>query len=82
MAYPSLYLFIFLSFHHISSSISARVIKFCIHLEDNQVHAYYCKQNQGGENYFAFGSFSIFSYISHSKVMNMEIFIKDFLGTT
>ena len=41
MAYQSFYLSIFLSnkiFHHISSaSMSARVFKFCIHDEDDQV---------------------------------------------
>ena len=42
MAYQSLYLSIFLSFqqifHHVSSaSMSARVFKFCIYNEDNQV---------------------------------------------
>ena len=42
IAYQFLYLSIFLSnkfFHHISSaSMSARVFKFCIHDEDNQVY--------------------------------------------
>ena len=43
MAYQSLYLSIFLSsnkfFHHISSeSMNARVFKFCIHDEDDQVY--------------------------------------------
>ena len=53
IAYQSLYLFIFLSFqqfcHLISSvSMSATVVKFCIHnFKDNQV--YYCKQTQGAE---------------------------------
>ena len=54
MAYQFLYLSIFLSnkfFHHISlESMSARVFKFCIHDEDDQV--YYCEQNQGAVIYF------------------------------
>ena len=60
--------------------MSATVFKFCIHIEDNQVC--YCKQNQGAEIYFCllflFLPFSIF----HSNVMNIEIFVKDFLGAT
>ena len=40
---------------------------------------YYQKQNQGAEIYFAF-TFSIFLFsISHSYVMNIEIFVKDFI---
>ena len=55
MAYQSLYLSIFLSFQQVfhlisSASMGARVFKYCIHNEDNQV--YYCKQNQGAEIYF------------------------------
>ena len=84
MAYQSLYLSIFLSnkfFHHIiTASMSTRVFKFCICDEDNEV--YFCKQNQAAEIYFChLFLFSPFS-ISHSKVMNMEIFVKDFSGTT
>ena len=42
---------------------------------------YYCKQNQGAEIYFCLlFLFFIFS-ISHSNVINMEIFFKDFSGT-
>ena len=68
-------------FHLLSSaSMSARVFKFCIHNEDNQL--YDCKRNQGAEIYFCplfvFFLFSIF----HSNVMNMEIFVKDFSGST
>ena len=53
MAYQSLCLSNFLSyelFHHISSaSMSARVIKFCIHDKDNQVYCY--KQNENAVIY-------------------------------
>ena len=43
---------------------------------------HYWKQNQGAEIYFCLlFLFSPFS-ISHSNVMNMEIFVKDFSGTT
>ena len=85
MAYQSFYLSIFLSFlqffHLISSaSMSATVFKFCIHNEDNQVYNY--KQNQGAAIcFYLLFLFFLFS-ISHSNVMNMEIFVKDFLGTT
>ena len=84
MAYQSLNLSIFLSFqqffHLISSaSISATVFKFCIHNEDNQV--YYCKRNQDSEIYFCL-LFLFFSFFYHSNVMNMEIFVKDFSGTS
>ena len=49
-------------FNHISTaSIIARVLKFCIHAEGNQV--YCCKQNQGGENDFAL-FFNFCLYIS------------------
>ena len=83
MAYQSLFCpFFFLSenfFNHFSSaSTSARVFKFCIHDEDNQV--YYCKKH-GAEIYICLILFFPFS-ISHSKVMNIEIFVKNFLGTT
>ena len=86
MAYQSLF-FVHFSFfpifflHHISSaSMSARVFKFCIHDEYDQV--YYLKQNQGAEIYFCL-LFLFFPFsISHSKVMNMEIFVQDFSGTT
>ena len=65
-----MYPFFFLSnkvFNHISSaSISARVFKFCLHDEDNQV--YNCKQNQGAKFYFCL-LFLFFPFsISHSKV--------------
>ena len=75
--------FFFLSnnfFHLISSaSVGVTVFKFCMHNEDNQVH--YCKQNQGAEIYFCL-LFLFFPFsISHSKVINMEIFVKDFSGT-
>ena len=43
---------------------------------------YYGKQNQGAEILFL-PSFSIFLFsTSHSYVMNIEIFVKDFSGTT
>ena len=43
---------------------------------------HYWKQNHGAEIYFCL-LFLFFSFsISHSKVMNMEIFVKDFSGTT
>ena len=69
--------FFFLSIkfsHHISSaSMSAKVFKFFIHDEDNQM--YYCKQNQGAEIYncllFLFFPFSI----SNSNLIYMEIFV-------
>ena len=43
---------------------------------------HYWKQNQGAEIYFCL-LFLFFPFsISHSKVINMEIFVKDFSGTT
>ena len=43
---------------------------------------YYLKQNQGAEIYFCL-LFLFFPFsISHSKVMNIELFVKDFSGTT
>ena len=43
---------------------------------------YNCKQNQGAKIYFCL-LFLFFPFsISHSKIMNMEIFFKDFSGTT
>ena len=60
--------------------MSDEVFKLCIHDEDNQV--YYCKQNEGAEIYFRL-LFLFFPFsISHSKIMDMEIFVKDFSGTT
>ena len=60
-----------------SASIWARVFKFCIQDGDNQMH--YWKQNQGAEIYFCL-LFLFFPFsISHSKVINMEIFVKRFL---
>ena len=60
--------------------MSATVFKFCIHIEDNQVC--YCKQNQGAEIYFCL-LFLFFPFsISHSNVMNMEIFVKYILRGT
>ena len=42
---------------------------------------YHLKQNQGAEIYFCLlFPFFLFFYLSY--VMNMEIFIKDFSGTT
>ena len=43
---------------------------------------HYWKQNQGAEIYFAFFFYFFPFSISGSKVMNMEIFVKDFSGTT
>ena len=85
MAYQSLYLCIFLSFqqffHLISSAFrSATVFKFCMHNENNQV--VYCKQNQGAEIYFCLLFLFFLSSICHSNVMNIEIFVEDFSGTT
>ena len=85
MAYQSLYFSIFLSFqqffHLISpASMSATVFKYCIHDEDNQV--YYCKQNHDAEIYFCLLFLFFLFSICHSNVMNMEIFVKDFSGTT
>ena len=66
-------------FHHISpASMSARVFKFCIHDQVDQLYCY--KQNQGAEIYLSLLFFP--SSISHSNVMNKEIFVKDFSGTT
>ena len=43
---------------------------------------HYWKQNQGAKIYFSL-LFLYFPFsISHSKVMNMEIFVKDFSRTT
>ena len=43
---------------------------------------YYCKQTQDAEIYLCLlFQFFLFS-ISHSDVMNMQIFVKDFSGTT
>ena len=68
-------------FHLISSaSKRAKVIKFYIHNDDNQV--YYCKQNQGAEIYFCLLFLFSLCSISHANVMNMDIFVKDFTGTT
>ena len=85
MAYQFLYLSIFLFFqqffHLISSaSMSARALKFCIHNEDNQV--YYCKQNQSAMIYFCLLFLFFLFTISRSNVMNVEIFVKHFSGTT
>ena len=78
------YPFFFLAnklFHHISSaSMSASVFKFRIHDEENQMYNY--EQNQGAEIYFCL-LFLFFPFsISHFKVMDMEIFVKYFSGTT
>ena len=42
---------------------------------------YYQKQNQGAEIYFCLLFLFSFFSISHSYVMNIEIFVKDFSGT-
>ena len=75
---------IFLSFqqffHLISlASISATVLKLCIHNEDNE--EYYCKQNQDAEIYFCLLFLFLLFSISQSNVMYMEIFVKDVSGT-
>ena len=76
MAYQPLYLSIFHSFNYFFHYISS----FFVHDEDNQMN--YWKQIQDSEIYvcllFLFFPFSI----SHSNVINMEILVKDFLGTT
>ena len=65
-----------LVFHLISSaSMSARVFKFCIHDELDQV--YYCKQNQGAEIYFCL--FSIFPFFYLSLQCNEYIFLRNYL---
>ena len=61
-----------------SAPITARVFKFCIHLERGQV---YC----GKENQDAVINFCIFPFfISHANVIHVhrEICVKDFSGTT
>ena len=60
--------------------ITARVFKFCIHLERGQV---YCgKENQDAViNFCLLFPFSFFS-ISHSNVVHREICVKDFSGIT
>ena len=85
MAYQFQHLSIFLSFqqffHLISSAcMSATVFKYCIYNEDNQV--YNCKQNQGAEIYFCLLILFFLFSICRSNVMNIEIFVKDFSGTT
>ena len=60
-----------------SVPITARVFKFCIHLERGQV---YCgKENEDSLLNFAF--FFHF-FISHSNVIHREICVNDFSGTT
>ena len=56
--------------------MSARVFKFCE--QDNNDQVYYWKQKQDAEIYFCI-LFLFFAFsISHSNIMNMEIFVKDF----
>ena len=43
---------------------------------------YYYKQNQGAEIYVCLLSLSFPFFISHANVIDMEIFAKDFSGTT
>ena len=63
-----------------SASVRARVFKFCIRLESDQV---YCgKENQDAEiNFCLLFPFLLF-FISHSNVIHREICIKNFPGTT
>ena len=63
-----------------SAPITARVFKFCIHLESGQV---YCgKENQDSViNFCLLFPFFLFS-ISHSNVIHREICVKDYSGTT
>ena len=49
----------------------------CVQDGDNQMH--YGKQNQGAEIYFCL--LFLFFFLYHSKVINMEIFVKYFSGT-
>ena len=59
--------------------MSARVFKFCEQYYNDQV--YYWKQKQDAEIYFCI-LFLFFTFsISHSNIMNMEIFVKDFSET-
>ena len=43
---------------------------------------YYCKQSEGSGNKFCLVLLFFPFPISHTKVMNKEIFVKDFSGTT
>ena len=60
--------------------MSAKVFKFCIHLESGQV---YCgKENQDAEiNFCLLFPFFLFS-ISHTNVIHRKICVKDFSGIT
>ena len=60
--------------------MSAKVFKFCIHLESGQV---YCgeKEQDAEINFCLLFPFLLFS-ISHSNVIHREICVKDFSGTT
>ena len=73
------FIFHFLFRRTSSAFIGARAFKCCKNDEDNQVC--YWIQNKGAEIYFAFFLYFPFS-ISHSNVMNMEIVVKDFTGTS
>ena len=63
-----------------SAPITARVFKFCVHLERDQV---YCgKENQDSViNICLFLPFFLFFSISHSNVIHREICVKYFSGT-
>ena len=63
----------------VSAPITARVFKFCIHLERGQI---YCgKENQDAVINLCLFPFFLF-FISHSNVIHREISIKDFVGST
>ena len=86
MAYQSLYLSIFLSFqiffHHISSaSMSALESSNFVYTMRTTKCITENKTNMLRFTFAFFFYFFPFS-ISHSKVMNMEIFDKNFSGTT
>ena len=60
----------------VSAPITARVFKFCIHLENGQI---YCgKENQGTEINFCL----LFPFFLLSNVIHREICVKDFSGNT
>ena len=67
MAYQSLYLSIFFLSnifpYYSPASFSAKVFKFYIHNEDNQVC--YCKQNQSAEIFFLFCLLFCFTFLAH-----------------
>ena len=63
-----------------SAPMTARITKFCIHLQT--VEVYCIKENHDAEIYFAFLLLFFFFSISHSNVMHREICVKGFSGIT